>query len=107
MILSGFELIWADLHKDAWATGFKDLVAWCSRQCIISKLSGQQALIGMIQIYCSNFGISDSCNAVCRVPEQCSNEVASLIYACISSEPEMRPTARTIIARLQELHPNA
>lgn len=38
-----------------------------------------------------------------RVPEECPQEVADLIAACMSSSPEQRPTAEQIIAALSPL----
>lgn len=39
----------------------------------------------------------------CRVPEECPQEVADLIAACMASAPEQRPTAEGIIAALTPL----
>lgn len=43
----------------------------------------------------------------CRVPEECPAEVAALIDSCMDQNPEVRPTAKEIIERIQALPPNA
>ena len=34
---------------------------------------------------------------LCRVPDECSETVASLIAACLQDDPDSRPTARELV----------
>ena len=37
------------------------------------------------------------CVYLCRVPDECSESVASLIAACLDDDPDRRPTARELV----------
>ncbi len=49
--------------------------------------------------------VTDGCY-VCRVPEECPQEVADVIASCLDENPSNRPTARQIVDQLGALREN-
>ena len=38
-----------------------------------------------------------------RVPEECTQEVADIIEACLKTDPDLRPTASTVLEQLSQM----